>query len=342
VHGERPLTEHWTLNVERPAAKSADSPLVAPRQALTEPASGDFTSAGRLPFWERQPRVRYSEAERTTSPLRPLEAPTDSRRQALQAFLRRTHLLSAADETRMLARSIRLAKKNRAFEVVNREFALPPRHIANDALSSVDWTWFKASGEWDADRIVGLMEGHGMPSPRSVLEWGCGPARVIRHLPARLPQTMLVGSDYNAKSIDWCSRTIRGVKFVLNGLNPPLPFDDGSFSCVYAASVVTHLSEETATAWMRELARVTEPRGLLLLWTNGTEVARSLLPEERRSFEAGHCVTRSGAHEGRKWYLAVHPPSWVRDSLLRDFTVEEYLPGGGDVNREQDIWVARR
>ena len=39
----------------------------------------------------------------------------------------------------------------------------------------------------------------------SILEWGCGPARIIRHFPKLIKfDCRYFATDYNPKSINWC------------------------------------------------------------------------------------------------------------------------------------------
>ena len=102
-----------------------------------------------------------------------------------------------------------------------------------------------------------------------VLEWGCGPGRVIRHLPALLNEATIIGSDFNSESIDWCSKHILDVTFVKNELEPPLPFEKNLFDFIYAISVFTHLSESSCHQWIDELVRIIKPNGILMIWTNG-------------------------------------------------------------------------
>ena len=250
-------------------------------------------------------------------------------------------MLTVVDRLRLGVRTVRARRRNKEMAIRYPEFAVPPRHLAFDAYAIVDWRWYKASGEATARQIVDLLARHGMTGPRSLLDWGCGPARIVRHLPDLMPETDLHGSDYNRETIAWCTAHVGGVSFAVNGLEPPLPYGDGQFDCIYGISVITHLSRTVAEAWLGELARVLASGGLLVLWTNGDTVARSLLPEERRAYEEGRYVTRACVREGRKWFLSVHPQAWVHEQLSRLFVVEEHLEGGFG-GAEQDIWVARR
>jgi SAM-dependent methyltransferase len=265
----------------------------------------------------------------------------DARLQRAQALLRRTHTLMLADRVRMSIHMRQARRGNEGFLARFPDFALPPHHLAYDAYANADWVWYKVTGEATAQSLVGLLDHHGMPAPRAVLDWGCGPARIIRHLPALLPDTELHGADYNGETIAWCSSHIPEVRFTQSSLEPPLPYDTASFDCVYCVSVITHLSEPVAAAWLEELARVLKPGGLLLLWANGGRVARALLADERRAYEAGNYVARGRVKEGRKFFLAVHPPQWLGARLSQSFVTLERIPGGLD-GGEQDVWVARR
>ena len=59
----------------------------------------------------------------------------------------------------------------------------------------------------------------------AILDWGCGPGRIIRHLPDILGNNCsYFGTDYNAESIAWCSKNIQNVAFNHNQLNASLPW----------------------------------------------------------------------------------------------------------------------
>jgi SAM-dependent methyltransferase len=164
---------------------------------------------------------------------------------------------------------------------------------------------------------------------------------VVRHIPGLLPMAEIYGADYNPATVRWCAARIPGVTFVQNGLVPPLPLPAGTFDLVYAVSVVTHLSRPVAEAWLAELARIMAPGGLLVLWTNGDTVAATLLPQEQQDYRRDRYVTRRGVDEGSKWFLAVHPQSWVREEAAHGFQIEQWLPGGFTGN-DQDVWVLRK
>ena len=180
--------------------------------------------------------------------------------------------------------------------------------------------------------------------PLKVLEWGCGPARVIRHIGGFLTRPAeLWGSDYNPRSIRWCRRHIANERFVHNGLAPPLPLEAGSFDAVYCLSVFTHLSEAMHVAWRDELLRVLRPGGILIATLHGDHYRdRHLLPHEMDEYDGGRLVVRDAVQEGKKWYAAFHSPRYVREHLFKGLPILLHRPQPLPGCLEQDVWVVHK
>lgn len=174
----------------------------------------------------------------------------------------------------------------------------------------------------------------GLESPR-VADWGCGLARVSRHLPDRY---QVRGFDYNAKAIAWCQRHIPGRQFFVNGPRPPLPAETASFDALFALSVFTHLSPDGHAAWFSEIARVLTPGGIFLGAFHTTPAADQLLADEHERFLKGELVVRGGVHEGGRTYTAYHPMAFLRSALAPDFDILE----GPTSFFGQGLVVARR
>lgn len=255
-------------------------------------------------------------------------------------FLRQLRLLDAADMLHYLWLVVRNWKKNRRFRKEHRDYPLPPPAIAFDAYGYVDWKLYHDSGIRHADVLADIINRFFGDRPLSILEWGCGPGRVIRHLQECLKQPCaLTGSDINRKSIKWCQANLPAIRFVENGVEPPLPFGAAAFDCIIARSVFTHLSEPMHYAWRDELLRVLNPGGLILLTAHG-DLFRNLHlnDEEKQAFDAGRLVVRGGILEGRKWYTAFHPPTFMKNSLLKDLAIVLHVPGPVASMFEQDLW----
>jgi len=265
--------------------------------------------------------------------------------QPVQHLLRQVHLLNAVEYLRYLASVPRFRKSNLAFIQQHPGFLVPPQHLAFDAYAAPNWDYYYRSGSQLAKDIVGLLKRYGYQvGDIDVLEWGCGPGRIIRHLPDALGgQSRVYGSDYNAESIDWAAASIGRVRFLKNGLSPPLPFDDATFDCVYAISVFTHLSEESCLRWIDEIERVLNRDGIVLFTTNGDKVSEFLLPHEKKVYDSTGFCLRGKIQEGKKMFLAFHSPDYVESTLLKNFDVLEHIkPGGFPYMGVQDEWLARR
>ena len=260
--------------------------------------------------------------------------------------LRATGLLRLVDGCRFVWSQARAWPGNRRFRALHPDFAVPPQHLSFDALNHVDWARYRASGLQHAGLFARVMRAAWPQAARlDVLEWGCGPGRLIRHLPALLPgvDLRLTGADYNAESIAWCRRHLPGVRFVENRLQPPLPLADAQFDVVYNFSVFTHLSAPVQLAWAEELKRVLKPGGVLICTTHGDAYTHLLASAaERRAYAQGELVEQSGYQEGRKWFLAVHPEAFVRQQLLAGWQGVERITPTAEDGMLQDVWIARK
>jgi SAM-dependent methyltransferase len=103
----------------------------------------------------------------------------------------------------------------------------------------------------------------------TVLDFGCGPARVLQHLRQPVREQELHGTDIDPEAIAWCRDHIDYAAFEVNGALPPLPYPDGRFDFIYALSVFSHLNREMQQAWLSEMARLLRPGAPLYLTFSG-------------------------------------------------------------------------
>jgi len=247
-----------------------------------------------------------------------------------------------ANGVRFLLNAAKYYPANARFVRENPGFAVPPRALAFDAYSAPDWYFYRKSGTETAAFLAGIAAKY-LPGKAGlrVLEWGCGPGRVIRHIPAAFATTTAFGSDYNPETIAWCSRNIPEVAFSKNELSPPLKFEANSFDFVYSISVLTHLSEAVSTQWVAELYRVMEPGALLVITTNGDSFKPWFLPDELAQYEASGFVMRGQFAEGKKLFMAYHSPQYLREKLFSRFEMLEFAPAGFP-HTGQDMSVLRK
>ncbi len=267
-------------------------------------------------------------------------------RQLIIAALRKTGLFLMADEIRLWLNAARNYRKNKAFASSHPTETFPPPHISYDAYGTVDYESYWTSGMLSAEILFSFLRGDLDLSGAKILEWGCGPGRIVRPLErlVRAYGTKVFGCDYNSVSISWCTPAIPEVAFKLNELLPPLPFEGNFFDAVYSCSVFTHLSEEMHYVWLKENLRVLKQGGLLLFTTHGDRVKYKLLPSELSRYEAGEIVVRASKKEGKRSFAAFQSPVFVKERLLAS------VPGIELVRQEtqlpfaciQDVWIIRK
>jgi SAM-dependent methyltransferase len=263
--------------------------------------------------------------------------------QHIQHTLRQIGLLPIVEKLRFALSVFKYQSKNKSFIMENPQFELPPQALAYDAYSAPDWYFYKKSGLETAIFLANIAKKylHDVVSPR-VLEWGCGPGRVIRHIPLAFPtNTKIYGSDYNQATITWCNKKIPQINFVLNELQPPLAFEDGFFDFIYSISVFTHLSEEVSRQWIADLFRIARTGAILVITTNGDSRRNFLLPDELKTYHEKGVVIRDKVEEGKKMFFACHSPQYLTQVLFKSFEVLEHTSAAFP-HTGQDYWILRK
>ena len=122
-------------------------------------------------------------------------------------------------------------------------------------------------------RTVGLTLSFA-PSPKRVLDVGCGTGRLLRELARLAPRVDgLEGVDPAPSMVAVAAEASAAEPRiqVRQGFAEQLPFDDGRFDLVVSSTSFDHWSDQLEG--LRECARVLEPRGRLVL----TDVLSPLL-----------------------------------------------------------------
>lgn len=219
----------------------------------------------------------------------------------------------------------------------------PPARLRVRVAGTADLDWFLEGGRLGEESIRSALARQDTAPEQlgALLDFGCGCGRVTRRW-LGLRDVDVAGSDTNEDAVEWCRRSLPFARFEVNGLAPPLVFDDESFDLVYSLSVFTHLPEELQLVWMRELHRVLRPGGLLLLTTHGLAYAERLSPEERARFESGEVVVRWGDVAGSNLCSAFHSESYLRGRLAEGFQFVELETEGARGNPKQDQSLLRK
>ncbi len=118
----------------------------------------------------------------------------------------------------------------------------------------------------------------------SILDWGVGCGRVIRHF-SELPSKNIFGIDIDEDNTNWCREHLRG-NYLCVGLNPPTEINSNTFDFIYSCSVLSHLSEADASVWLAEINRILKPGGVALLSYNGISNSASYLSRRPDEFSS--------------------------------------------------------
>jgi len=221
---------------------------------------------------------------------------------------------------------------------------IPPSNLIFLVAGTADISWFLKGGALAAESITDAMRHIGAPveSLGSILDFGCGCGRVLRHWHS-LSHTRVCGVDYNPLLVEWCKGNLPFAEARTNQLSPPLPYGDSQFDLVYALSVFTHLTEDLQSSWVSELSRVVKPGGYLVISTHGERYMHRLNEQEKAQFESGRLVVKNNTKApGSNMCSVYHPSAYVRDRMAAGLELVQFVPEGARGNPKQDLYVLRK
>ena len=221
---------------------------------------------------------------------------------------------------------------------------LPPEFFIYETYR-LNYKWYHDDGKNTALEIVTLFSKHfDIAAPGTkILDWGCGPGRIVRHFPELLPAAKIFGTDYNSDYIQWCGRNLKGIEFSLNRKDPPTIYPDNFFDAITGLSIFTHLSENAHYGWIDELHRIVKPGGYMFITTQGRAYYSRLTTDEKKIFESGNLVTRKYVDEGNRLYSSFQPIEFMNKFFGAKFRVVESLPGElANGEPAQDSWLLKK
>lgn len=221
---------------------------------------------------------------------------------------------------------------------------LPPTTVMSLVTSTHEANWYVESGKRGAQSIRDTLEKSRLnfAGISSILDFGCGCGRVLRHWRS-LPKTVeLHGTDYNLELVLWCRKLVPFARIERNQLEPPLVYADNSFDLIYALSTFTHWPVELQKRWIREFTRVLRPGGLLLFTGHGDYYLPDMTPEERELYAAGVPVVRYTELAGSNTCGAFHPFAFVQNELRQNLDLLRFYPLSALGNPWQDIYLLRK
>ena len=218
---------------------------------------------------------------------------------------------------------------------------VPPPDLIDLVVGNRDVPIFVEAGRTVSHRcIVEGLARHGfdLHQFRTILDFGCGCGRVIRHW-KDVSGSRLFGTDCNPILIEWCRQHLTFAEFQLNGLAPPLSYESDLFDFVFAGSVFTHMTEDLQFQWLAELRRVLSKRGLLMITVHGDTHAQHLRRRLAKKYASGKHVVVRADKVGTNLCGAYHPRRYIRDRLSAGFELLEHIQNGWDT---QDMVILRK
>jgi SAM-dependent methyltransferase len=148
----------------------------------------------------------------------------------------------------------------------------------------------------------------------SILDFGCGPGRLSEQLCWLVPNAELYGCDVDPMAVAEAQHSCPRGNFHANEGMPPLEFEDAKFDLVWCWGVFTNISENSQKAWLKELARVLRPGGVLLSTTHSYEHLKRMAifsPDHIDKYKLPGTVDEFIDSECGFHYVS--PPNWHPD-----------------------------
>lgn len=262
---------------------------------------------------------------------------------AIKKILSNLNLLPLIEQINFYRQKWKNRESNRQFIQDNPNVKLPPDFYLYETFN-MNYNKFYTNGKPTAQWLVNHIEEFKEFKNISILDWGCGTGRILRHLPSILSKgNYFYGTDYNEKYVKWCSDNLEGIQFKNNELKPPLNFKSDTMDVIYGISIFTHLSENLHFSWMKELTRVLKNGGILFLTTHGDAHKFKLLPKEQQNYNAENLVLHAYKKEGNRLYASYQPSKFFH-KLCKENNLEvlKHLPGEIQNNQpQQDVWILK-
>ncbi len=121
---------------------------------------------------------------------------------SLTNLLRRLKLFYVMDWLRFYYQRFKNRATNSAFKKKYPEVKLPPDYLMYESFQ-INYDKYYNGGLSMAEWLTNHLKKHTELNNKNILDWGCGPGRIIRHMPTVINNNCnFFATDYNEKSID--------------------------------------------------------------------------------------------------------------------------------------------
>jgi len=139
-----------------------------------------------------------------------------------------------------------------------------------------------------------------------------------------------------------CNQTFDSDQFLTIDQQGDLPFEDKKFDLVFANSVFSHLTLELNLAWLAEIHRVLDDKGMAMLTIIDEQIYTRMINSDQRGWlekvgfekeqnlaelDKGEFIWKSTNRQGNLegYGLAAIPLSWIEANWSDKFRVVEYI-----------------
>jgi SAM-dependent methyltransferase len=201
----------------------------------------------------------------------------------------------------------------------------PPLELATrvGALRPVPdpWPWYEEIGAKSRRDILAALGSQWSFDGKTVLDFGCGAGRTLRHFLGEADVAEFWGCDIDQRSIAWLEANLSPpLHIFVNADEPPTTASPGKFDLIYAVSVFTHLTGSWSR-WLLELHRLLAPGGLLLATFMGRSISEAVIGESWVEGGYGMNVFRDGEDWTLGGPMVFHDPWWIRAHWGRAFEI---------------------
>ena len=234
------------------------------------------------------------------------------------------------------------------FWVLNPNRALPPLPLMQ-YIGADDASWFHFAGGTWAEKSLRTFEhftGKDRTSIKTIVDWGCGCARVSRHY-FDLCNAQIVGLDIDNKVIEWCKENLPNGEWSCIPTSTPTPLEESSADLIIGHSVFTHLDEESQFSWLKELSRIVKPNGLVMVTVLGVygtflepisndeedrlQASGFIEPNDRKKTTNKHIVLSKTDADYPSYHKGVfHMPEYIRNTWSKYFDIQAIIEGFAD------------
>ncbi len=262
---------------------------------------------------------------------------------AVKKLLGSLGFLVLLTKVKYLYTQLRMRKQNIAFQKTHPNFVMPPDYLMYEAYGLDYESYYndgKATAKWLSEMVNPWISPNKV---NSIFDWGCGPGRILRHLPEYFPNAKISGCDYNPSTVKWINVHFTAFDIKRNQINPPISLDGNTVDFAFGISIFTHLSEAGHTAWLAEIARILRPGGIFLFTTHGDVFQKRLTNYELKEYKNNKLTIRASGPEGHRVYGAFHPPRAIYELVSTQFSVLNHIIGTESINHiNQDTWIIQK